>query len=65
MLKASDGNGAIICYYNLNPLLNSGVYLAEFPDGHVQELGADAVIQAMYNNIDDDGHNTQIFEEII
>jgi len=33
----------------VNPVLNTRVYLAEFPDGHIQEPSANNVIQAIYS----------------
>jgi hypothetical protein len=33
------------------------VNLAEFPDSHVQQLDAKAVIEAIYNSIDNDCYN--------
>jgi hypothetical protein len=39
--------------------------LAEFPDGHLQEISANVIAEAIYNQIDDEGHNEQIFHDII
>jgi len=39
--------------------------LAEFTDGHVQEISANVIAEAIYNQIDDEGFNEQIFSDII
>jgi len=42
--RKRDANGDIIGTYNPNPILNTRIYLAECPDGHIQELSANTVI---------------------
>ena len=63
--RKRDGNGNPIGQFNRNPILNSRIYLAEFPDGHVQEISANVIAEAIYNQIDDKGHNEQIIHDII
>ena len=63
--RKRDSNGNPIGNYNHNPVLNSRIYLAEFPDGHIQELSANSVIEAIYNQIDTDGFDQQVFHDII
>jgi len=63
--RKCDHNGKPIGCYNPNPILNSQIYLAEFPDGHIQELSANSIIQAVYNQIDDYGFDEQLFNDII
>ncbi len=63
--RKRDGNGNPIGQFNRNPILNSRIYLAEFPDGHVQEISANVIAEAIYNQIDDEGHNEQIIHDII
>jgi hypothetical protein len=63
--RKRNKNGELIGRFNPNPLLNSGIYLAEFPDGHIRELGANAVVEAIYDNIDDRGYETQIFQGML
>ena len=57
--RKRDENGNPIGRYNSNPMLNSRTYLAEFPDGHIQELSANTIVEAVYNQIDGDGYNEQ------
>jgi hypothetical protein len=59
--RKCDQDNNIIAQYNPNPVLNSRVYLAEFPDGHIQELSANMIIEAVYNQINDDGYDEQMF----
>jgi hypothetical protein len=51
--------------FNVNPLLNTRVYLAEFPDGHIQELSANIIAEAIYSSMSDDGCEEQIFHDFI
>jgi len=63
--RKRDANGNPVGQYNINPILNSCIYLAEFPDGHIQELSANTIIEAVYNQIDGDGFDEQFFHDII
>jgi len=45
--------------------LNSRIYLAEYPDGHIQELSANTIIEAIYNQVDNFGYDKSIFHDII
>jgi len=46
-------------------LLNTRIYLAEFLDGHIMELGANMITDAIFNQIDDDANDIFLFKEII
>ena len=46
-------------------MLNSRIYLAEFPDGHIQELSANTIVEAVYNQVDGEGFDEQIFQDIV
>lgn len=63
--RKRDNDGALIGRYHPNPVLNSRIYLAEYPDGHIQELSANAIIEAIYNQIDDNGFDEQLFRDIV
>jgi hypothetical protein len=51
--------------YNSNLILNTRVYLAEFPDGTVSEYAANIIAEAIYEQVNDDGYDTVIFSHII
>jgi hypothetical protein len=59
--RKRNQNGELIGRYNANLILNTRIYLAEFPDGHVQELSANAVIEAINNQIDEEGYDSSLF----
>jgi len=61
--RNQDGNP--VGTFNTNLLLNTCVYLAEFPDGHVIELSANTVAKALYGQVDDEGFDVSIFKAII
>ncbi len=63
--RKRDQDGNPVGTYHHNPLLNTRVYLTEFPDGHIMEYSANTVAEAIYDSIDDDGIETLIFDEII
>jgi hypothetical protein len=60
-----NGNGDLIGNYNSNPVLNTRIYLAEFPHRYIQELSANTVIEAIYNQVDEDGNDHYLFQDII
>jgi hypothetical protein len=39
--------------------------LAEFPDGTVSEYAANIIAEAIYNQVNDEGHDNALFEAII
>jgi hypothetical protein len=51
--------------FHPNPLLNTRVYLAEFLDGHIVELSANAIAEAIYGQIDEDAYDLSLFKDII
>ncbi len=60
-----DHNNNPVGTYHHNPLLNTRVYLVQFPDGHVAEFRANMISEAIYNHIDDDGGEELLFADII
>ena len=60
-----NGNGDLIGNYNSNPALNTRIYLVEFPHRYIQELSANTVIEAIYNQVDEDGNDHYLFQDII
>jgi len=63
--RKRDINDNPVGTFNPNPLLNTRVYLAEYPDGHIQELSANIIADAIYSNMSDDGSEEQMFHDII
>ncbi len=53
--RKRDPNGNLIGSYNPNPLLNTRVYLASFPNGHIAEFSANLISESIYNNVSEDG----------
>jgi len=45
--------------------MNTRIYLVEFDDGHVAEYGANAIAEAIYNQVDDCGFSESLFTDII
>jgi len=63
--RKRDQDGNLVGRFNPNPLLNTRIYLAEFLDGHIMELGANMITDAIFNQIDDDANDIFLFKEII
>jgi hypothetical protein len=63
--KKQDNNGNLIGKYDHNPTLNTQIYLADFPDGHIMEVSANSIIEAIYSNKDEDGTEHTMFVDII
>lgn len=45
--------------------MNTRVYLAQFPDGHIAECSANLLAEAIYENVNEEGHEELLFVEII
>lgn len=41
------------------------MYLVEFDDGHVAEYGANAIAEAIYNQVNDEGFQESLFTDVI
>jgi hypothetical protein len=63
--RKRDVNGNLIGNYNSNPVLNTRIYIAEFPDGHISEYEANLIPNAIYDETNDDGYQEVLFEQII
>lgn len=63
--RKRDALGNLVGCYDPNPLLNTRIYLAEFPDGYIQEYTADSIAESIYNHVDDDGNDELLFDAII
>lgn len=63
--RKRDTEGNPVGHYNSNPLLNTRVYLVEFDDGHVAEYGANAIAEAIYNQVNDEGFQESLFTDVI
>jgi hypothetical protein len=63
--RKRDQEGNLVGHYSTNPLLNTRVFIAEFPDGHVQEYNANKIIEAIYDNVDENGVDELFFEAIV
>lgn len=63
--RKRDNNGNLIGQYNINPMHNTRIYLAAFPDGIISEVSANTVTEAIYNDIDLDGFSETFLVDII
>jgi Reverse transcriptase (RNA-dependent DNA polymerase) len=61
--KDDDGNP--IGTRNINPILDTREYEVECPDGSIDVLTANTIAEAMYSQIDQDGHQTLLIKEIL
>ncbi len=62
--RKRDHNGRAVGEANANPILDTRVYHVEFPDGHVEEYSTNKIAEALYSQLDEEGYNTSIIEEI-
>jgi hypothetical protein len=63
--RKRDQNDNPVGVYHHNPLLNTRIYLAQFPDGHVAEFSVNMISEAIYSQINDDGAEELLFTDII
>ena len=62
--RNKDENGNPIGKRDANPILDTREYELEFPDGSIDVLTANAIAEAMYSQVDEDGHHTLMIKEI-
>jgi hypothetical protein len=63
--RKRDANDNLVGQYNHNPILNTRVYLAQFPDGSISEYAANVIAEAIYDQTNDEGHEDSLFSSII
>ena len=59
-----DHGGHLIGEQNNNPILVTHVYEVQFPDGHVEEFAANEIAESLYSQIDGEGNQYLIMQEI-
>jgi hypothetical protein len=65
MSRAKDTDGIVAGAQNDNPMLDTRVYNVMFPNGAKRQYSANVNAQSMYANVDEDGHQYQLMDEII
>ncbi len=63
--RKRTADGTAIGTSNPNPILDTRIFEVEFPDGHVDAYTTNVIAESLYSNVDDDGFNTGLLEEII
>ena len=63
--RSKDDRGNIKGSSNDNPILNTRVYNVMFPDGAVQQYGANVIAENLYAQVDEDGYRYQLLDSII
>jgi hypothetical protein len=63
--RKRDQDGNLVRKYYSNPLLNTRVYIASFPNGHIAEYSANVIADSIYRDINDDGLEELFFDSII
>jgi len=63
--RKRDAHGNARGNANSNPILDSRVYEVQFSDGHTEEYAANVIAEAIYAQVDDEGHEHLILDEII
>ena len=63
--RATDMNAQPVGEYNSNPILNTRVYDVMFPDGSIQQYGANIIAENILSQVDEEGHRYLIMDEIV
>jgi hypothetical protein len=63
--RKRTADGTAIGTPNPNPILDTRIFEVEFPDGHVDAYTTNVIAESLYSNVDDDGFNTGLLDEII
>jgi hypothetical protein len=63
--RKQDPKGNPVGSSNANPLLDTCVYEVKFPDGSIKDFTANIIAQNMYAQVDDEGWQFNIMEELV
>ena len=63
--RKRDHDGNPVGRSNPNPLLDTREYEVEFPDGSAEILTANAIAEALYSQVDEEGRRYAILSEIV
>jgi hypothetical protein len=63
--RKRDIHGNPVGMSNKNPILDTHVYEVTFPDGHTAEYSANMIAKCLYSQVDSEGHQYVLMEEII
>jgi hypothetical protein len=63
--RKRDHDGNPIGKANNNPILNTRLYQVTFPDGETAEYSANIIAECFYSQVDDEGHQYLLIDEII
>ena len=63
--RKRDHHGQPIGHSNVNPILDTHIYHVKFPDGHTDEYSADTIAECLYSQVDREGRQHLLLEEII
>ena len=63
--RKRDADGELVGKSNANPLLDTSTYEVKFDDGEVDTYSANLIAEHVYSQVDDDGYNYYVFDEII
>ena len=58
-------DGSLIGEYNPNPILDTRIFDVEYPDGRVEAFSTNLIAESLYSNVDDEGFDTGLMDEII
>ena len=61
--RSADGN--FIGRKHSNPMLDSRIYVVEFPDGEQQDVSFNTIAEHLFAQVDSEGNVTRIFKGIV
>lgn len=63
--RARDEDGRPIGERNSNPILDTRLYEVQFPDGHYEQYGTNALVENLYSQVDAEGRQFLLLDEIV
>jgi hypothetical protein len=63
--QKKDQDGNLIGRSNPDPVLDTCILEVQFPDGNVQEYGANVIAEHIYSQVDDKGCRYLLMDEIV
>ena len=63
--RKRDHRDDLVGMFNTNPILDTHIYNMELADGRVEEYSVNYILDNIYEQVDDNGWDTRIFQEIM
>ena len=63
--RKRNADGLLIGRKHRNPMLDSRIYIVQFPDGETRDVSYNTLAEHLFSQVDSEGNQYQLFREII